>query len=350
MKSLFTVLVLAVFAFGGRAMGADAAAAEVLQKIAAKVGSKIITTYEVDQAVVMMEASMSPIEAASPEGKKRLAEDHEKVLSRMIEEKLVILAAEKGPEGYKEAVEKGTAPANPYLPAALEVDEELDKAFDDARARFPSQEQFEQQLKQERLSVSEFRSSLRERIRSQMTFGRMIKNKEKEFQPSLRVSDEEAKAFYDEHKDNFGVGQQVNMRHILFKATESAKAEAVVKQLKASKNPKGDFVGLAKKYSQDELTADKGGRLGWIEKGGLRWKQVEEKAFAIKPGDIAGPIKSADGLHVILVEEKKEGEQKSFDDVKAQVRNMVYQQKIQKRIESWVEDLKREFFVERNNG
>lgn len=342
MKSLFAFLLLC--------LAAASPAGEVIEKIAAKVGSRIITTYEVDQAVAMMEASMSPAEAATDEGKKRLAEDHVKVLDRMIEEKLVVLAAEKGPEGYKEAVEKGTAPPNPYLPAALEVDEELDKAFDEARARFPSQDQFEQQLKQERISVSEFRSSLRERIRTQMTFSRMVKNKEKEFQPNLRVTDEEAKTFYDEHKSLFSIGQQVNMRHILFKAADFSKAETVVKALQVSKNPKGDFVGLAKKYSRDELTQDKGGRLGWIEKGGLRWKQVEEKAFSIKPGEIAGPIKSPDGLHVILVEEQKEGEQKSFDDVKAQVRNMVYQQKIQKRIESWVEDLKREFFVEKSNG
>jgi foldase protein PrsA len=342
MKRLFATLLLC--------LPLASQAGEVIERIAAKVGSRIITSYEVDQAVAMMEASMSPAEAATAEGKKRLAEDHEKALDRMIEEKLVILAAEKGPEGYKEAVEKGTAPANPYLPAALEVDEELDKAFDEARARFPSQDQFEQQLKRERISVSEFRSSLRERIRSQMTFSRMVKNKEKEFQPGLRVSDEEAKAFYDEHKDGFAVGQQVNLRHILFKPGENSQAALVVKSLQASKNPKGDFVGLAKKYSQDELTADKGGRLGWIEKGGLRWKQVEEKAFSLKPGEVAGPIKSADGLHVILVEEQKEGEQKSFDEVKAQVRNRVYQQKIQKRIESWVEDLKREFFVEKSNG
>src|SRR5712672_151420 len=86
-------------------------AAEVIQKIAAKVGSQIITSFDLSQAVKMMEASMSPAEAATEAGKKKLAESKAKALDRMIEEKLVILAAEKGPEGFKEAQEKGTAPA-----------------------------------------------------------------------------------------------------------------------------------------------------------------------------------------------------------------------------------------------
>jgi hypothetical protein len=326
------------------------AEAQVIQKVLAKVGSQIITTFEVEQAAKAMEPGMSATEAQSPAGQKKLADDKAKALDRMIEEKLVILAAEKGPEGFKEAQDKGTAPANPYLPTALEVDEELDKAFDDARSRFSSQDDFEQELRNERLSVAEFRNSLRERLRSEMTFARMIKAKQKEFQPDLRVADGEAKAYFDAHQADFAVGQQVNLRHILFKAGDQGKAESVAEQLKASQHAKEDFIQAAKKYSKDELSASNGGRLDWIEKGGLRWKEVEDKAFSMKPGEIAGPIKSSDGLHIIYVEDSKAGEQKAFEDVKAQVTNMVYQQKMQKRIQDWVEDLKHEFFVQRNDG
>lgn len=325
-------------------------AAETYQKILAKVGTEIITQYDVDSAVKMVESSMSPSEAATAEGKKRLAEARSKVLDRMVEEKLVVMAAEKGPEGYKEAMDKGTAPANPYLPSNLEIEEELDKNFDQARNRFSSQEQFEAELKRERISLSEFRTKLRERLRSQMTFARMVKSKEQEFRPSLRVSDDEARAFYDGHKAAFGVGAQVSLRHILYSASNLAGAQAALQALKSSRNLKDDFIARAKKDSKDELTADKGGRLGWIEKGGLRWSEVEEKAFKMREGEVAGPIKSSEGLHLIYVEEKKAGEQKGFDEVKAQVRNAVYQEKVQKRIEGWVEDLKREFFVERSDG
>jgi hypothetical protein len=318
----------------------------VYQGIAAKVGTDIITTFDVDNQVKMLESSMSPEEAASPEGKQKLSDDHKKVLDQMIEEKLVVLAAEKGPDGYKDAADKGTAPANPYLPTSLEVEEELDKAFDQARNRFSSQQDFEAELQKERISLSEFRSQLRDRLRSQMTFARMVKAKEQEFRPDLRVSDDEALAYYNDNKSAFAVGEQVELRHILYANTDMAKARAAAAELKASHHLLDDFISRAKKDSIDELTADKGGRLGWIEKGGLRWAEVEEAAFKLKPGEMAGPINSSDGLHLIYVEDHKDGEQKSFDDVKAQAKNAVYQAKVQKRIEAWVEDLKLQFFVE----
>jgi foldase protein PrsA len=326
------------------------ASAKTYQKIVAKVGTDVITTYDVENAIKILETSMSPAELQSPEGQKKLEEAKGKVLDQMIEQKLVVLAAEKGPEGYKEAADKGTAPANPYLPSNLEIEEELDKEFDQARNRFAGQSEFEAELKHERISLSEFRARLRENLRSQMTFQRMVKAKEQEFRPSLRVSDEETRAFYDEHKEAFAVGAQVLLRHILYDAKSLGAAKAAAMALKSSSHLKEDFILRAGKDSKDELTSDKGGRLGWIEKGGLRWKELEEKAFKMNVGELAGPIKTTDGWHLIFVEDKKEGEQKSFDDVKAQARNAVYQEKVQKRIEAWVEDLKREFFVERDDS
>jgi parvulin-like peptidyl-prolyl isomerase len=326
------------------------ASAQTYQKIVAKVGSDIITSYDVENAIKILESSLSPGEAETPEGQKKLADAKAKVVDQMIEQKLVVLAAEKGPEGYKEAADKGTAPANPYLPSNLEIEEELDKEFDQARNRFAGQSEFEEELKRERISLSEFRARLRENLRAQMTFQRMVKAKEQEFRPNLRVSDEESKAFYEEHKDAFSVGAQVLLRHILYAAKDLGAAKAAAMALKSSAHLKDDFILRAKKDSKDELTADKGGRLGWIEKGGLRWKEVEDKAFKMRVDELAGPIKSSEGWHLIYVEEKKDGEQKSYDEVKAQARNAVYQEKVQKRIEAWVEDLKRQFFVERDDG
>lgn len=350
-SALAFLLLASPSGFAASSAGTAAPAApETYQKIVAKVGSEIITSFDVEMAVKMVEASMSPTEAASEEGKKKLAEARAKVVDSMISQKLVVLAAEKGPEGYKEAVEKGTAPANPFIPSNLEIEEELDKTFDQARSRFATQEDFEAELKKERISLSEFRSKLRDRLRTQMTYQRMVKAKEQEFRPTLRVSDEEAQAFYDEHKAAFAIGEQINLRHILYGPSEMAKATAAATALKSSVHLKDDFIARAKKDSKDELTADKGGRLGWIEKGGLRWSEVEEKAMTMHAGELAGPIKSSEGLHLIYVEEKKAGEQKPFDEVKNQVRNAVYQDKVQKRIEGWVDDLRREFFVERSDG
>src|SRR6266481_5648110 len=74
-------------------------------KVIAKVGGEIVTDFDVDQAVKVIELNMSPAERTSVEGQKKLKEARARVLDRMVEEKLVVMAAKEGPEGFKEAQE-----------------------------------------------------------------------------------------------------------------------------------------------------------------------------------------------------------------------------------------------------
>ncbi len=187
-------------------------------KAVAKVGSEIITNLDVDDAVKVIELNMSPEERNSVEGQNKLKEARGHVLDHMIEQKLVILAAKEGPEGFKEAQDGGKAPTNPYLPAGTEIETQMEKLFDQTRQSFPDQDAFEAALAKEHSTVPEFRNHLRDRLRDQLTFSRMLKVKERDFQPSLRVSDEEAlEKYYEDHKDQFAQGSQVDLRHILFK-------------------------------------------------------------------------------------------------------------------------------------
>lgn len=340
MKALLTALCL---------LGAPALApAAPLIQVVAKVGNEIITNGDVDQAVKVMESAMSPSERASDEGKKKLAEARDRILDRMIEEKLVVLAAKDGPPGYKDAAAQGKAPSNPYLPQGTEIEEQMEKLFDQARQRFNTQDEFEAALKAERVSIPEFRNRLRERVRDQMTYSRMTKFKEQEFRGSLNVSDEEAKAFYEQNKERFAQGDQVKLRHILFPLAAEAQAKSVLASLKAKKPSelKDAFIAAARKYSADQPTRDQGGDLGWIEKG-QSWPELEDLAFPAKDGSLLGPVKTDAGLHLLLVEGHQHGKARSFDEVKANVRNLIYQDKNQKRLAAWVDELKHKYYVER---
>ena len=318
-------------------------------RIIAKVGGEIVTDYDVDQAVKVLEMSMSPSERSSAEGKKKLKEARVRVLDRMVEEKLVVLAAKEGPEGFKEAQDSGKALSNPYLPAGTEVEDEMEKLFDETRKRFATQDEFEAALKLEKQTVPEFRNRLRERLRDQMTFSRMLKVKERDFQPSLHVSDEEITAYYEENKSRFAQGAQVNLRHILFKSDQEGLARGVLEKLKKAKDIKTAFIEAARANSQDEPTRDQGGRLGWIEKG-QSWTELENAAFAAKDNEVAGPVKTDAGWHLLLVEGHREGAQRLLDEVKSNVKNLIYQQKVQKRTQEWIEDLKHKFYVERTDS
>ena len=328
---------------------APAVESKSVVKIIAKVGGEIITDFDVNEAVRVIELNMSPAERVSPEGQKKLKEARTRVLDRMIEEKLVVLAAKEGPEGFKEAVDGGKASANPYLPAGTEIEDEMEKMFDETRKRFGSSDEFEKALRAEKQSIPEFRNRLRDRLRDQLTFSRMLKVKERDFQPSLRVSDEDVAKYYEENKARFAQGEQVSLRHILFKSDQEGQAHALLEKLKKAKDVKQAFIDAARANSQDEPTRDQGGRLGWIEKG-QSWPELENAAFAAKDNELVGPVKTDAGWHLLFVEGHKEGSQRSLDDVKTNAKNLLYQEKVQKRTQEWVEDLKRKYYVERTDS
>lgn len=316
--------------------------------VAARVGDDIITTADIDDAVQAVSQAMTPQELSSPEGKQKLAEARKSVLDHMIEQKLVILAAKDGPEGYADAAKDNKTIKNPYLPEDTEVETEMEKLFDQTRQRFADQDAFEAALGKEHVSVPEYRNRLRDKVRDEMTYDRMEKIKEQEFRPSLRVTDEESKAYYDANKAEFFQGPQVELRHILFPAADEARARRFLAELKAkaAKDQKQAFIDLARKVSADEPTRDQGGLLGWIEKG-QSWPELEAAAFAAKDESLAGPVKTQAGWHLLYIEGHRPGKQLDFDEVKKNVANVVYQDKVHKRLADWLHDLKTKYYVER---
>jgi parvulin-like peptidyl-prolyl isomerase len=323
-------------------------AATPVVEVVAKVADQVITNVDLDDAVKVISANMTEQERNSPEGKQKLADARSSVLGHMIEMRLVVQAAKDGPEGFKDAQAQGKASTNPYLPDSSEIETEMEKLFDQTRQSFPDQEAFETALLKEHNSVPEFRNKLREQVKDQMTFQRMIKMKEREFQPSLRVSDEEALAYYNDHADAFAMGDQVKLRHILYPLADEAKAKTALATLRKAKDVKAAFIALARKDSADTPTKDQGGLLGWIEKG-QSWPELEKLAFATPDGQLAGPVKTDAGWHLLLVEGHQSGKARSFDDVKASARNLVYQEKLKARRDEWVDELKTKYYVEKHD-
>jgi len=138
----------------------------------------------------------------------------------------------------------------------------------------------------------------------------------------VQPDDASLRALYQQQLASYQQGEARQARHILFavsgndpKADAAAKAQAedVLKQLKAG----GDFAKLAEKYSQDPGSAKNGGDLGMVERG-VMVKPFEEVLFAIqRPGDIAGPVRTQYGYHIIQLESVRAPTVKPFDEVKA---------------------------------
>ena len=151
------------------------------------------------------------------------------------------------------------------------------------------------------------------------------------------VSAQDLQTYYDQHRDEYRVPEQVKVSHILIKtplpapgAKEDAKAvadartkaEGLLKELKAG----GDFAKLAEKYSDDPGSAKSGGELGWIGRG-RTVPEFEKAAFSLAKGQTSDLVKSSYGFHIIRLEDKHDAHLKTLAEVKSEIEEKVKQQK-----------------------
>lgn len=133
------------------------------------------------------------------------------------------------------------------------------------------------------------------------------------------VSDEvalgQARATYNAKPERFKSEERVRIRHILLEGTgdeSKAKAQELLTALRAG----ADFAKLAKQYSIDKGTADKGGDLGFFARGRMV-PEFETAAFSLKKtGDLSEPVMTQFGMHILQLEEWRPAGIQSFDEVR----------------------------------
>jgi len=153
----------------------------------------------------------------------------------------------------------------------------------------------------------------------------------------IAVSEEDLRKYYSENEKRYTAPEERRASHILVKADkdapkaerEKARAKAETLLAEIRKNPQS-FAELARKNSDDEGSAPKGGDLEFFGRGQMV-KPFEDAAFALKPGETSGVVETDFGYHIIQVTGARGGEKKSFEAVRGEVENEVRSQLVQKR-------------------
>jgi len=144
---------------------------------------------------------------------------------------------------------------------------------------------------------------------------------------TAQVSDDELKVQYMQNIQQYQVANRVHVEHVLLMTVGKTdaeveeirqKAEDFLKQAKKG----AKFEDLAKKYSEDPGTKDKGGDLGWITQG-QTVPEFEKTAFGLDKGKISDLVKTQYGFHIIKVLDKETAHTKPFEEVKDTIKTPV---------------------------
>jgi len=175
-------------------------------------------------------------------------------------------------------------------------------------------------------------ASLRDDIRSQLQTEGIYKK----ITTDVKVTDADAKAYYDKNKANYTVPESRSVRHILVKT--KAEADQIHSQLAAG----GDFAAIAKAKSIDPGSKNLGGKL--TVSRGQTVAPFDKAAFALKTNELSQPIKTQFGYHIIQpLADVKAGSVTPFKQVESQIRTQLESTKKNDAVTKWVADVEKSY-------
>jgi EpsD family peptidyl-prolyl cis-trans isomerase len=164
---------------------------------------------------------------------------------------------------------------------------------------------------------------------------------EKEIGTKGKVTEQDAKDYYDKHKEDFAAVSQIKLSQILVRTEDEAN------KIMASLKNGEDFAKLAREKSIDTRTAKNGGDVGFVSKGQLM-PEIEAVAARLKIGEVSEPIKTKAGYEIIKVTDKKFGKPIEFDKVQRVIMQRLAAEQQKDAFDSYMDQLKKSYKVEIN--
>ncbi|WP_243427874.1 peptidylprolyl isomerase [Alkaliphilus hydrothermalis] len=202
-------------------------------------------------------------------------------------------------------------------------DEEIQKSYDEYLVYVKGNEDFK--------TFADENGIDEDFIKGEIKKDRSITAYQEHYIKELGMDEAQAKKYYDENPDFF-INDEVKARHILVSDEELAKQ--LVNRIKAGES----FEELAKEYSEDPGSKDKGGDLDYFPKG-VMIAEFEEAAFSMEIGAVSEPVATMFGFHIIKVEDKR-SEKKDFEEIKAALVQELEIKDFQKYVEERLEESK----------
>jgi peptidyl-prolyl cis-trans isomerase C len=164
------------------------------------------------------------------------------------------------------------------------------------------------------------------------------------------ISADEVRKYYDSHPDEFIQGELVNAQHILIRTgkdsspEEQAQAKERINWIQEKLRKGESFMELAKEFSEDPGSRDKGGDLGYFGKGHMV-PEFEEAAFSTAVGQVGSPVQTKFGFHLIKINDKTEPMKISFEKISQKLEEAMRAERNHKALQDLLSELKEKYPV-----
>lgn len=216
---------------------------------------------------------------------------------------------------------------------------------------------------QQGVSWEDFKQNLRNQIITQEVIGREVGAR-------IQITETEMKQYYTDHAKEFDQPEQIRLSEILVAPAPSiiaadspdakkkedlppapdqlAAAEQKANELLSQIKGGAKFEDVARK-SSDGPTAAQGGDLGYFKRGMLA-RELENKTFDMKPGDVSDVIRTKQGFIILKVSEHTQAGQVALKDAEPQIQETLYLQKIQPALRAFLTKLREEAYIDIKPG
>lgn len=306
---LFAVLLAGSTAF---------AAGEVLDGVAAIVNSNIITYSEVREYV---QPALQQLQRqySGEELRDKIRGAHLDALNNLIDRALIL--SEFNSKGY----------SIPDTIIEQQVNETIANEYGGDRAAFTKT------LQAQKLTLAQFREKVRDRTILQAMRSRKS-------QQEVVVSPHRIEEYYKQHLADYKVNDQIKLRMIFLKKSGDNDARRTFAESLVAKLDAGaKFEDLAKAHSED-ADAKKGGERDWITRDTIK-KELNDAAFALKPGQHSKVIEINEGYYILQVDDHKPAHTKTLAESRDSIEKLLLQEQRARMLENWTRELRARAFI-----
>jgi peptidyl-prolyl cis-trans isomerase SurA len=304
---------------------------QVIEEIVARVNNQIITHTEFLHA---QEELKKEVQQQDPGNADRVFGEREKdVLRDLIDQQLLL---EKGKD------------------LGITADTEVIRKLDEMRKdlKLDSMEELEKAAVSQGVSFEDYKQNLRNQIITQQVIGKEVGSR-------MAINKDDIQKYYDEHKSEMSQPETIRLSEILVSTdpkpndktdeaqrlqTAKTKAEGLLEQIRGG----AKFEEVAKKNS-DGPSAAQGGDLGLFQHGALA-KELEDKTFAMKAGDVTDVIRTKQGFVILKVTLHHEAGVPTVSEVEARVQDAIYMQRLQPALREYLKKLREDAYIDIKQG